>query len=64
MRIMKIERKEEVYVCPRCGSTDVSYDYSIKWRNATALFLMRCNKCGFVAQIFPTKTKKNNSENI
>ena len=53
------DHKKEVYVCPRCGSTDVSYDYSIKWRNATALFLMRCNKCGFVAPIFPIAKRKS-----
>ena len=52
---MKRNHKKEVYVCPRCGSTDVSYDYSINWRNATGLFPMRCNKCGYVAQIFPVR---------
>lgn len=48
MNVMK-----ETYVCPRCGSTNVSFDYSIEWRNATGLFPMRCNKCGFIAMMFP-----------
>ncbi len=49
-------KKKYVKICPRCYSTDVSPDFSSPAAiSAGALYMYRCNRCGFVgpSALFP-----------
>ena len=57
-----LKKEELVKICPKCGSTNVSTEFSnpanVAYGNALNYF---CNKCDYVAKIFPeVKTKDIN----
>jgi len=45
-------RKEQIKICPKCGSTDITWDYSNAWVIRLGVNRDICNKCGLKG-IFP-----------
>ena len=51
---MTNKKEKYVRICPICGSTDVSPDFSIPAAVAAgALYMYRCNRCDYVGVLFP-----------
>ncbi len=47
-------KKRYVTLCPICGSSNVSNNFSTEAvATGFSSFIYRCNDCGFVAQAFP-----------
>lgn len=54
---------EKTRICPKCGSVDVSFDFS----NSAGIAYgtpgkYKCGKCGFSAMIFPEIDKEETEE--
>ena len=53
--------KKSKRICPKCGSDDISPDFSRQTFGEQSEFnTHKCNKCGYRSVFFPENNKKSN----